>query len=58
MPIFRVKSVKIYTGQKKFPRAQLVALVTNIRYAQWCGNGSKVAQEGLRILRNTNLDIP
>ena len=33
MPIFRVKSVKIYTGQKKFTRAPLVVLVTNIRYA-------------------------
>ena len=32
MPIFRVKSVKIYTGQKKFTRAPLVVLVTNIRY--------------------------
>ena len=34
MPIFRVKSVKIYTGQKKFTRAPLVVLVTNMRYAQ------------------------
>ena len=34
MPIFCVKSVKIYTGQKKFTRAPLVALVTNIRYAE------------------------
>ena len=32
MPIFRVKSAKIYTGQKKFTRAPLVVLVTNIRY--------------------------
>ena len=32
MPIFRVKSVKIYTGQKKFTRAPLVVLVTNMRY--------------------------
>ena len=32
MPIFRVKSVKIYAGQKKFTRAPLVVLVTNIRY--------------------------
>ena len=35
MPIFRVKSVKIYTGQKKFTRAPLVVLVTNIRYAMY-----------------------
>ena len=35
MPIFCVKSVKIYTCQKKFTRAPLVVLVTNIRYA-WC----------------------
>jgi len=34
MPIFRVESVKIYTGQKKFTRAPLVVLVTNIRYAK------------------------
>ena len=34
MPIFRVKSVKIYTGQKKFTRALPVAPVTNIRYAK------------------------
>ena len=32
MPIFRVKSVKIYTGQKKFTRAPAVVLVTNMRY--------------------------
>ena len=32
MPIFRVKSVKIYTGQKKFTRTPSVASVTNIRY--------------------------
>ena len=32
MPIFRVKSVKIYTSQKKFTRAPLVVLVTNMRY--------------------------
>ena len=32
MPIFCVKSVKIYTGQKKFTEAPLVVLVTNIRY--------------------------
>ena len=35
--IFCVKSVKIYTGQKKFTRAPPVAPVTNMRYdgAQW-----------------------
>ena len=33
-PIFRVKSEKIYTGQKKFTRAPPVAPVTNMRYAQ------------------------
>ena len=32
MPILRVKSVKIYTGQKKFTRAPPVAPVTNMRY--------------------------
>ena len=32
LPIFRVKSVKIYTGQNKFTRAPLVVLVTNIKY--------------------------
>ena len=32
MPIFRVKSVKIYTGQKKFTQAPPVAPVTNMRY--------------------------
>ena len=35
MPIFWVKSVKIYTGQKIFTWAPLVVLVTNIRYAGW-----------------------
>ena len=34
MPIFHVKSVKIYTGQKKFTRAPLVVLVTNMRYGK------------------------
>ena len=32
LPIFCVKSVKIYTGQKKFIRAPPVAPVTNMRY--------------------------
>ena len=32
MPIFRVKSVKIYTGQKKFTLTPSVASVTIIRY--------------------------
>ena len=32
MPISCVKSVKIYTGQKKFTRALPVAPVTNMRY--------------------------
>ena len=33
LPIFCVKSVKIYTSQKKFTRAPPVAPVTNMRYA-------------------------
>ena len=33
MPIFRVKSVKIYTGQKEFTQTPAVASVTNISYA-------------------------
>ena len=32
LPIFRVKSVKIYTSQKKIYTSMLVALVTNIRH--------------------------
>ena len=32
LPIFRVKSVKIYTGQKKIYTGIPVAPVTNIRY--------------------------
>ena len=32
MPIFCVKSEKIYTGQKKFTRVPPVAPVTNMRY--------------------------
>ena len=32
LPIFRVKSVKIYTGQNKFTRAPPVAPGTNMRY--------------------------
>ena len=32
MPIFRVKSVKIYTGQKKIYTKIFVAFVTNMRY--------------------------
>ena len=32
LPIFRVKSVKIYTGQKNFTQTPSVASVTNIRY--------------------------
>ena len=33
LPIFRVKSVKNYTSQKKIYTSMLLALVTNIRYA-------------------------
>ena len=32
MPIFRVKSVNIYTGQKNFTQTPSVVSVTNIRY--------------------------
>ena len=32
LPIFCVKSLKIYNGQKKFTRAPPVAPVTNMRY--------------------------
>ena len=32
LPIFRVKSVKIYTGQKKIYTGMPVAPVTNMRY--------------------------
>ena len=32
LPILRVKSLKIYTGQKKFTRVPPVAPVTNMRY--------------------------
>ena len=32
LPIFRVKSVKVYTGQKKIYTRILVAFVTNMRY--------------------------
>ena len=35
MPIFCVKFVKIYTGQKKFTRMPSVASVTNIRYGSF-----------------------
>ena len=35
MPIFRVKSVKIYTGQKKIYTDISVGSVTNIRYASF-----------------------
>ena len=34
LPNCRVKSVKIYTGQKKFTRAPPVAPVTNMRYVK------------------------
>ena len=40
MPIFRVKSVKIYTGQKKIYTGIPVAPVTNIRY----GSGHTTAR--------------
>ena len=33
MPIFRIKSVKIYTGQFLFTQAPPVVPVTNMRYA-------------------------
>ena len=36
MPIFRVKSVKNYTGQKKIYTRVLVAFVTNMRYVCNC----------------------
>ena len=52
MPIFRVKSVKIYTGQKKFTRAPLVVLVTNMRYG-FKGKNSR----GRHHLSNSELDF-
>ena len=42
MPIFLVKSVKIYTAQKKFTRTPSVASVTNIRYGAWSEETSHV----------------
>ena len=38
LPIFHVKSVKIYTGQKKITQAPPVAPVTNMRYDDERGN--------------------
>ena len=52
MPIFRVKSVKIYTGQKKFTRTPSVASVTNMRYEL------KVLQERRRKRRKVHLLLP
>ena len=46
MPIFRVKSVKIYTGQKKFTRASLVG-----SWQIW-GMGSIWSEKGLSIIRS------
>ena len=48
MPIFRVKSVKIYTGQKKFTQAPPMAPVTNMRYVpvMQAGHEEEVTQVG------------
>ena len=45
MPIFCVKSVKIYTGQKKFYMNIFVAFVTNIKYAGWLSSKLQRAVE-------------
>ena len=45
MPIFRVKSVKIYTGQKKIYMNIFVAFVTNIKYAGWLSSKLQRAVE-------------
>ena len=47
-PIFRVKSVKIYTGQKKIYTRILVAFVTNMRY----GSGPRGLRNFGEILGN------
>ena len=54
MPIFRVKSVKIYTGEKKFTRTPSMASVTNIRYV-WVTRVNTDIQMGIQNTgRNTN----
>ena len=58
MPIFRVKSVKIYTGQKKFTRAPLVVLVTNMRYALACGDDNSKLVEVITVADVDDEDIP
>ena len=65
MPIFRVKSVKIYTGQKKFTRAPPVAPVTNMRYDMYIkelirqdGNGTtwkKIEERRMGQLRKRKM---
>ena len=52
MPIFRVKSVKIYTGQKKIYTDIPVAPVTNIRYV-WVRSlaGHALIMGALRITK-------
>ena len=45
MPIVCVKSVKIYTGQKKIYMNIFVAFVTNIKYAGWLSSKLQRAVE-------------
>ena len=64
MPIFRIKSVKIYTGLKKFTRTPSVASVTNMRYGlTWrllivssrVALSSKVVRRGAAVLQKQEL---
>ena len=56
MSIFRVKSVKIYTGQKKFTRT---ASVTNIRYVQrlqhWHWHWRSIPEDEGKYLKKENI---
>ena len=57
MPIFRVKSVKIYTDQKKIYRSILVALMTNIKYAWGNIKAGAAKQRGPRLNVHSDCDL-
>ena len=55
MPNFCVKSVKIYTWQKKFTRPPPVAPLTNMRYVSKCPPVGKFISIGVK--KNIGLSI-
>ena len=57
LPIFRIKSVKIYIGQKKFTRLPPVAPVTNMRYGVQYVNILNIRSDWWQISKKASVSV-